>query len=398
MKPLKVQQHDNGIWYARPYIGTNKVTGKPMRPYKRFPGAADEAEALEMAQEWVNGLAGAAELHTSMKLVDVLRSYVSSLDHNRAYNTVRAYSGLIDRYIEPNVGDLDVDEFKPYIVETLYNIVLVRGGKDGKPLSPSTVIQLHWFLCGAYKWMVRMEVTPFNPMSAVDAPSPVPPEKTAYDEDQFAKISKALDEAMAITGTSRGEVFDRNAAFAAYLALWTGERCGEVCANTRRDVQVARKVVYVGNTIIEKKGGLYRQPRTKGGMGRNVSVSDAVCSQITRHYAWQSLFIPEGKLGAELPVCCDANGGFLRPSKVSQAFSEMRDSLGLPKTTSFHTLRHTHATYLLMAGENLRTIQERLGHANSKTTLELYSHVLPGRDQTAADIFEGVANRIGGAS
>ena len=47
MKPIEVKQHDDGTWYCRPYLGTNKVTGKAIRPYKRFPEAADEDEALE---------------------------------------------------------------------------------------------------------------------------------------------------------------------------------------------------------------------------------------------------------------------------------------------------------------------------------------------------------------
>ena len=74
----------------------------------------------------------------------------------------------------------------------------------------------------------------------------------------------------------------------------------------------------------------------------------------------------------------------MRPSKVSEAFADMRDRLGLPKDTSFHTLRHTHATWLLMDGVDMRTIQERLGHYDVSLTLRTYSHIMPGRDQAAA--------------
>ena len=399
MKPLEVKQHDDGTWYARPYLGTNAVTGKPIRPYKRFPDATSEAEALELAQEWVNGLSGAANLRTTMRLVDVLNRYVDSLESlNQPYNTVKAYRGLVSRYIEPNVGDIDIDEMRPHLVETLYGVVMMRGGKDGKPLSPQTVIQLHWFLSGAYKWAGKMEVTPFNPMQSVDPPSPVPTEATAYDEGQFLRLSRALGEILCDEGTGRADVRRRTAAFAAYLALWTGERCGEVCANSRQDAQLMRKMMHVGHTMVERKGGLYRQPRTKGGKGRNVSISDDVCGQIRRHYAWQASFLPERVDKEGLMVCCSADGGYMRPSAVSSVFSELRDEIGLPKSTSFHTLRHTHATYLLMCGEDMRTVQERLGHANVATTLSLYAHVLPGRDQAAAASFAAAARRIGGAS
>ena len=68
----------------------------------------------------------------------------------------------------------------------------------------------------------------------------------------------------------------------------------------------------------------------------------------------------------------------------------------MPAGTSFHTLRHTHATMLIANGADMRTVQERLGHANVATTLGLYAHVVPGRDQAAAAAFDEMAKRIGG--
>ena len=61
--------------------------------------------------------------------------------------------------------------------------------------------------------------------------------------------------------------------------------------------------------------------------------------------------------------------------------------LGLTEETVFHSLRHTHASWLLMNGFDMRTIQERLGHASVKTTLDIYGSVMPGRDQAAAAAF-----------
>ena len=42
---------------------------------------------------------------------------------------------------------------------------------------------------------------------------------------------------------------------------------------------------------------------------------------------------------------------------------------------------------MLMNGFDMRTIQERLGHASVKTTLDIYGSVMPGRDQAAAAAF-----------
>ena len=59
----------------------------------------------------------------------------------------------------------------------------------------------------------------------------------------------------------------------------------------------------------------------------------------------------------------------------------------MPEGTSFHSLRHTHATWLLMHGCDMRTIQERLRHSDVATTLRFYSSVMPGRDSGAAELF-----------
>ena len=53
-----------------------------------------------------------------------------------------------------------------------------------------------------------------------------------------------------------------------------------------------------------------------------------------------------------------------------------------------HDLRHTHATLLLKQGAHPKIVQERLGHASIKMTLDVYSHVLPGLQEAAMLRFE----------
>ena len=396
MADLQVKQHDDGTWYARPYMGMNMVTGKPWRPYRRFPEAGSEAEALEMARDWAESLAGAAGVGASTRLVDVLMRYVDSLESGgEPANTVRAYRGALERYVVPNVGYLEVDEFRPHLVESLYAVVMARGGRDGAPVSAATVLQLHWFLCGAFKWIVRNEVSPFDPMPSVRKPRADAPEAMAFDEAQFSAIQTALARIMdePDAGASR---FRRTVAMAAYLALWTGVRCGEACALTWSDVREAQGTVHVAATVVEPRGaGPSRQPRTKGGRGRNVSVTAEVADRLRSHDGWQRSWLPPCAPPRDRrTVLCSKQGGLLRPSRVSAGFSALRGELGLPEGATFHALRHTHATWLLYSGVDMRTVQERLGHANVATTLALYGHVLPGRDRAAADAFSSAARAM----
>ena len=54
----------------------------------------------------------------------------------------------------------------------------------------------------------------------------------------------------------------------------------------------------------------------------------------------------------------------------------------------FHDLRHTHATMLMKQGTNPKVLQERLGHCKRSMTLDVYSHVIPGMQESAVLHFE----------
>jgi integrase len=58
--------------------------------------------------------------------------------------------------------------------------------------------------------------------------------------------------------------------------------------------------------------------------------------------------------------------------------------VGLPTSTRLHDLRHTCATLLLSRGVPVKVVSEMLGHASVSITLDIYSHVLPDMQESAA--------------
>lgn len=60
----------------------------------------------------------------------------------------------------------------------------------------------------------------------------------------------------------------------------------------------------------------------------------------------------------------------------------------LPKIT-WHALRHTHASLLFASGASMKDVQDRLGHSNIETTMNVYTHMLPERKtQVATNFFK----------
>ena len=78
-----------------------------------------------------------------------------------------------------------------------------------------------------------------------------------------------------------------------------------------------------------------------------------------------------------------------RPELVTRRWERLRATSG-PSHMRIHDLRHFVATELLTAGIDVRTVANRLGHARTSTTLDIYWAWVPARDRDAAHHIEAI--------
>ena len=105
----------------------------------------------------------------------------------------------------------------------------------------------------------------------------------------------------------------------------------------------------------------------------------------TRRATHRDLGLVFAKENPDLLHQADALGTPIRTHNIgSGEFARLIKTADVKRIT-FHGLRHTSATLMLLAGEPAKVVSERLGHAKIGTTLATYSHVLPTMQRQAAD-------------
>jgi integrase len=110
---------------------------------------------------------------------------------------------------------------------------------------------------------------------------------------------------------------------------------------------------------------------------RSVSVPSFVVDELAQHIAQHAD-------GSGLVFSAPSGGPIRRTNFRRRVWlPAVRASVGEPCT--FHDPRHTHAAPLIAQGEHPKVIQERLGHASIKTTLDTYGHLFDGLDEAAAE-------------
>ena len=164
----------------------------------------------------------------------------------------------------------------------------------------------------------------------------------------------------------------------AMIMMYAGLRRGELLALTWSDVDLDKLTITINKAVEYRNGvpNVKASTKTDAGM-RVVSIPDVLASYLSKQSRYSLLVFPSAT-GKLMPDCswrrmwddylCTINKLYGHPSISDPSI------ITIPRFTA-HWLRHTYATMLYMAGVDVLTAKELLGHTDIKTTLGIYTHL-----------------------
>ena len=304
---------------------------------------------------------------------------------NTRARTVHGYRGILTRYVLPalgDVGDVELQQLSFDHIQGLYSILI------GRVLSPQTVLHTHRVLKKTLQWAVKARKLTRNTADDVTPPRASRKELTILRPADVDRLLTAVED------TDFGPVV--------LVALYTTLRRSELCGLRWCDTNLDTATLSLIQTVQRVPGiGLVPQATKSHRSRRRVSLSSETVTMLRRvRSAQMEQCLAAGVPWQDtLPVfgVMEARDGVLvvrpiAPDFVSQKFHRLIRKPGVTGLR-FHDLRHAHASYMLAQGVHPRIVAERLGHADVSTTLNVYSHILPGLQEQAAQDFEATIQK-----
>jgi integrase len=366
-----------GRYRAVVYAGTDPLTGKP-----RYLRKSADTHALAQV-ELTKLLKSVDDQQHPKSDITVDEAITRWLDVAELQDTTRQrYEGLVRLYIQPTFGKRNMAKLDAELLERFYarlrhcKHLCAKPAADHecKPLSNSSIRQIHFILRAAVDRAVRWGYLSVNVVAMAEPPSFERPDP---DPPTAEEVAAVLNEAW---GDPRWGLF-------LWLTMVSGSRRGEMCALRWTDIDLARGVIAIERSY-SQTAQRRREKSTKSGQKRRVAIDPYTVELLTAYRTQCEADC--AKLGVTLArdafVFSNAPDGSTPPlpSTMTQRYGRLANRAKL-RSTRLHALRHYTATELLTAGVDLRTVAGRLGHGSGgATTLRFYAAWVSEADHRAA--------------
>ncbi len=331
--------------------------------------------------------------------------------------TLTTYMDNLNSKIIPALGHLKLSKIQPMHLQSFYNNLLEDGvRRDGKKggYSPASIKKCHVILSSILSTAVRWQVIESNPCDRVSPPKDknISNDVKHFTLEQAETFLKALEMDYTTTYKAHNRIDDTGKKYHvdAYtetrsipmqfrvlftIAMLGGLRRGELLALTWDDVNFDTNTISISKSSGRAGKEIYiKSPKNKSSV-REVRLPTSVMNLIKKYKIEQNtlrLSLGDQWQGNNY-LFIQWNGKQMNISTPYHTFKDIitkynnvitNKTLKLPDIP-FHGLRHTSATLLISENVDIRTVSARLGHAQTSTTMNIYSHSLKESDKKAAD-------------
>ncbi|MGY2004426.1 tyrosine-type recombinase/integrase [Blastococcus sp. SYSU DS1024] len=292
--------------------------------------------------------------------------------------TLESYESAVRRHLIPGIGRHRLDRLCPEHLDQLYTALL----DDGYP--PASVLRHHRILSRALTVAVQRSHVPRNVAALVDPPAQRP-----------SDIATALDlgEARAVLHAAAGVRNSARWTVALALGLRQSQALALALALQWKEIDPLAGTLTVRRSIHRVRGGglVYEEPKTRRSH-RTLPLPLPLLDALREHKAAQNgeRMLAGSEWHDEDLVFAQPNGRPIDKKTDYDDWTRLLQKAGV-RHVRLHDGRHTAATLLLSENVHPRVVMELLGHSQMRTTMDIYSHVMPALDREAAD-------RMGSAS
>lgn len=368
-------------WEARYTVGTDPGTGKPIR--RSISGKTQKEVAKKLKEATASIDAGTYLPPSKMTVGQWLDIWTDEYLGGVKPRTVDSYKATVRNHLKPNLGAVRLEALTAHTIQSMYNnMVKDRNGKPG--LSPKSVKNAHGVLHKALQQAVSNGYIRFNPADACILPRVEKTELHPLDEDQISAFLKEI----------QGHKYE----YLYTVALFTGMREGEILGLTWDSVDMDTGSITINKQLQRERDGSgeYALVSTKSGKVRTITAAPFVISTLKKAQQEQRLWRLrsggswDNKLNL---VFTNELGQHLSAQTVYLHFKKIVAAIGSPDTR-FHDLRHSYAVASIKSGDDIKTVQNNLGHATAAFTLDVYGHVTEQMKQESAARMEAFIKSV----
>jgi integrase len=356
-------------WY---YVVDLPASTEGRRRQRKKRGFTSQTAATKAEREVLTAFSDVT-LAADGSVTAELESWLQERELDVQETTVVNYRDIIRCYVTPHIGARQLYTVDKRAMHDLYRLLEERGSREGGPLSRTTVRTVHRVLMKAFR---DLGVA----IDGVRKPRPAQRETMGRKGVWTpAECSQFLESCL-----------EHRLRAAWVLAVVVGMRRGELAGLKWNKVDLDRGVLFVHwQRTATSAGVVEKEP--KGKSKRAVAIGPGVVTELRAHKQRQDA--EKARAGVVYRdsryLFCREDGQPYYPAYFTDQWADACTAARVP-VIALHDARHTSATTGADAGVPEHVMQRRLGHADSRTTREVYTHVLPDSERKAAEVMEAI--------